>query len=1272
MNDRIASVARAGAATRWRLYAAAIVLTAATLWLRFALSGWIGDRPMLIVFLVPIMISGYWGGIGPGLAATALAAAGASYYLMTPALRFSIARPVDFVQWLVLIVCGVLVSVLNEALHRARRRAEPAMMEREAAEEVRVHFRSIVGSSDDAIIGKNLDGIVTSWNPAAERIFGYTAGEVIGQPLLKLFPPERIGEEADIMAQIAAGKHVEHFETVRVRKDGTRIDVSVTISPIRNSAGQIVGASKIARDITAGKRTEVALRDNERRFRALIEHSTDSISVVDADNHIIYLSPSVRSVEGYAPEELIGRNGLENTHPDDLTRVEVYVRQLLAAPGESIPVLWRRRHKDGRWLWLEGYATNLLGDPVIRGIVTNYRDVTQRREAEAALRESQALYRSLVDQMPAGVFRKDAEGRYVFVNSTFCRLRNTTWDLFLGRLPAELPDIEAPFKTEAAEHHAEIMRTGRTIEVIDEYHREDGTTLYFHVVKSPVFDSDHRIIGTQGIVVDITEHRRAEEELKFHETLLREMGQIAKVGGWELDVATGARRWTEEVARIHDLDPALSSRSRLGLDDYRGTSRVRIEAALKEAVEFATPYDLELELITAKGAHKWVRTIGHPVEANGKVVKIRGSYQDITERKRAEVALHESNARFASMFKSSPVATSLSTLREGRYLDVNEAFLKMFQRSRDEVIGHTVHELNTWVDWRKRDALFAALKEHGVVHNFEMELRAKSGQVIELLWSGVQIVIDGETCLLGSGSDITERKRAQAALRESEERFRQIAGNITEVFWMTDPGTGTMLYVSPAYEAIWGRTCESLYAAPRLWLEAIHAEDRDRVRAAAEKQADGNYDESYRILRPDGSPRWIRDRAFPIRDQDGRVYRMVGTAEDITDRRRLEGQFREAQKLEAIGTLAGGIAHDFNNILTAINGFAELARLTAADNHAACEHIDSVLTATWRAASLVRQILAFSRREEQQRHPIQLDQVMAEPLKLLRATIPSIIEFDVALAPALPSVLADTTQIHQVVINLGTNAWQAMKPRAGRLQVRLEKVAVDSLAAEANPHLRPGDYVRLSVTDTGHGMDLETQAHIFEPFFTTKLPGEGTGLGLSVVHGIVVGHDGAITVYSEPGRGTTFHVYFPAHGAESVEKAAKMVEVPLGRGERVLFVDDEKPLALLGQKMLERLGYKVESISSVVAALERVRAHPRDFDLVITDLTMPVMTGTDFAAELLALRPDLPIVLTTGFNASLTSARLRELGIRELLLKPHSLQSLGAAVHRVLAESKAG
>ena len=470
---------------------------------------------------------------------------------------------------------------------------------------------------------------------------------------------------------------------------------------------------------------------------------------------------------------------------------------------------------------------------------------------------------------------------------------------------------------------------------------------------------------------------------------------------------------------------------------------------------------------------------------------------------------------------------------------------------------------------------------------------------------------------------------------------------------------GNFRQVNPAWIKTLGWTSEELLGQP--WMARVHPEERETTEAAVRTptQAVCQFENRYRCA--DGTYRWLSWRCFPL-PAEGIMF---AVARDITDRRRLEEQFRQAQKLEAIGTLAGGIAHDFNNILAAITGYVELARQAAGDNPAVCVPLDEVQTASARAASLVRQILAFSRRDEQQqRQPLQLNEALAEPLKLLRATIPSVIEFDVELAPELPAVLADATQIHQLVVNLCTNAWQAMKPRPGRLQVRLEKFAVDALVAESNPRLRPGTYVRLSVSDTGRGMDPETQARIFEPFFTTKAPGEGTGLGLSVVHGIVQGHDGAITVYSELGTGTAFHVYLPAYEGDVPAKAEPASEVPRGDGERVLFVDDEKPLALLGQKMLERLGYKVEATSSVLAALDRFRSDPDGFDLVVTDMTMPTMTGIDFTGELLVIRPDLPIILTTGFNASLTPARVRELGIRELVLKPHSMQSLSQAMHR--------
>jgi PAS domain S-box-containing protein len=519
--------------------------------------------------------------------------------------------------------------------------------------------------------------------------------------------------------------------------------------------------------------------------------------------------------------------------------------------------------------------------------------------------------------------------------------------------------------------------------------------------------------------------------------------------------------------------------------------------------------------------------------------------------------------------------------------------------------------------------------------------------------------------------DITERKQQEAALRESNERFREIAENINEVFWVTNHNGSEMLYVSPAYEKIWGRTCASLYQNPYNWIDSIYPEDRERAHQAyANMQEKGGYDEVYRITQPDGAIRWIHDRGSLLRNAAGEIYRVVGVAEDITQHRKLEEQFRQAQKMEAIGTLAGGIAHDFNNILAAVNGYAELCKMKAGENSPLRDYLDAISHAGIRATALVRQILTFSRQQEQQRRPVRVCDIVDESLKLLRATIPTTIEFVVTKAPQVPTVLADPTQIHQIIMNLGTNAWHAMRDRPGRLEVKVENFEVDKLFAETRPRLRPGPYVRVSIADTGTGMSEATLARIFEPFFTTKPKGEGTGLGLAVVHGIMESHDGVISVYSKPGEGTIFHLYFPAQPGEAIVADAPKGPIPQGQGKSILYLDDEEPLARLGQKTLEQLGYKVTMSTKVAEALEWVRQDPQRFDLVITDQTMPGMTGVDFAAELLKMCPDLPVILTTGYSAYLTTEHVRSLGIRDLLLKPHTIHTLGMAVHHALSGKK--
>jgi signal transduction histidine kinase len=382
------------------------------------------------------------------------------------------------------------------------------------------------------------------------------------------------------------------------------------------------------------------------------------------------------------------------------------------------------------------------------------------------------------------------------------------------------------------------------------------------------------------------------------------------------------------------------------------------------------------------------------------------------------------------------------------------------------------------------------------------------------------------------------------------------------------------------------------------------------------------------------------------------------------ERAKLERQLRQAQKMEAIGTLAGGIAHDFNNILAGIVGFADLARQDADHTTAVRQHLDEILKASMRAKELVRQILAFSRQQEQSRQPMKIQATLDEALSLLRASIPRSIAINADLDPKAPTVLADATQVHQVITNLATNAWHAIGDRAGRIDVVVRPFEVDEDIARINPDLRPGRYVRLSVTDDGPGIPADKIERIFEPFFTTKEPGHGSGLGLAVVHGIVKASDGAITVYSELQRGTTFHVYLPA-----IELDAPPVE-PISRGllkgdgERILFIDDERILLTLGERFLSRLGYAPVCEHDPVAAIQRFTLG--NFTAVITDLTMPQMSGLDVGRRLLQIKPGLPIILSTGYSATMDADRIRALGFADLLIKPYSIEALGIALHRAL------
>ena len=379
------------------------------------------------------------------------------------------------------------------------------------------------------------------------------------------------------------------------------------------------------------------------------------------------------------------------------------------------------------------------------------------------------------------------------------------------------------------------------------------------------------------------------------------------------------------------------------------------------------------------------------------------------------------------------------------------------------------------------------------------------------------------------------------------------------------------------------------------------------------------------------------------------------------ERDRLEAQLRRAQKMEAIGTLAGGIAHDFNNILAAIIGFAECGLGSSHDDDGAARYFEDILHAGQRARDLVNQILAFSRHREQSREPLDLGHAVEDTLQLLRPTLPHTVALDFRAEPGIPALLGSATHVHQLVSNLVSNACQAIGPRPGNVAIHVGRCDVDTDFSHAHPELRPGRYVRLSVSDTGHGMSREVTERMFEPFFTTKESGKGTGLGLSVVHGIVQSYDGAIIVKSDPGGGAVFHLYFPAKDGEP----AGLSDALRGNGERILLVDDDAVLASLGNRFLRRLGYQPLSVTDPSEALAGMSGET--FDLVVTDLMMPRMSGIEFAREVWRTHPQTPIVLATGYSAALDATAAIEIGFRELLLKPYDIQSLGECVQHALA-----
>jgi PAS domain S-box-containing protein len=492
------------------------------------------------------------------------------------------------------------------------------------------------------------------------------------------------------------------------------------------------------------------------------------------------------------------------------------------------------------------------------------------------------------------------------------------------------------------------------------------------------------------------------------------------------------------------------------------------------------------------------------------------------------------------------------------------------------------------------------------------------------------IDVAGESLLHVTMQDVTEHKHLEGALQESELRFRQVAETLRQVFYITTADHEECLYVSPAFEKLWGRSCESLYVEPRSWIDSIHEEDRARVfEQVGLGLRDGSDEIEYRIVRPDGAIRWVLDRAYERRDAQGNPYRIVGVAEDITDRRKLEVQLREAQKMEAVGQLAGGVAHDFNNLITVILGNAMLLERASLGTSQRAS-LEDVKQAAMRAGDLTRKLLGFSRRATLLLQAVDLRVIVRETVGLLQRTLDPRIQIVVEQPDALGEVLADPGEMSQVLLNLCLNARDAMK-EGGTLTVSTRAINVSEARACEHLDSRSGDMVCLSVVDTGSGIAPEVRGRIFEPFFTTKEPGTGTGLGLAMVFGIVKQHQGWIEFTSEPGRGTRFDVYLPLYRGTSTRSAVPdETPAPGEVRQTILFADDEAGVRRIAAQVLGERGYRVLLAGDGQAAVDLFREHWRAIDLVVLDLRMPRMSGRDALRAIRKIDPGARVLVTSG------------------------------------------
>jgi PAS domain S-box-containing protein len=1023
------------------------------------------------------------------------------------------------------------------------------------------------------------------------------------------------------------------------------------------------------------KQAEKALRESEEKYRNILESIQEGYFELDLAGNYTFANEANCRYLGYTKEELVGMNFRQHTDEEAAKKFRQPLQELYRT-GKPINTLESETiRKDGTKAIYETSVSLIRdnkGKPIgFRGVS---RDVTKRKNMEEVLRQSEERYRTIIENIEDGYFEVDLTGTLTFVNDAQCRNVGTPREQLLGMNNRDYTSEEEAKKL--YQLFIGIYITGEPVKGFAfEYKKRDGTMAFAELSVSLIRDAESKPIGFRGISRDVTERKRAEEALRVSEEKYRLVVENAK----------------EPIIIAQDLKLVFVNRAAVDMIGYSGEllgfkpftdfihpddRNMVVDYHIRRLKGEEVPLAYSFRVITQDGTVKWVEFNTALIQWEERPATL-SFLNDITERKQAEETLRKSEANYRQLFDNSPTGIYQIDFRTGKFLKANDLICEYLGCSQEEITSLSPYD---FITKESQELLLERLSKMAIGDKIpedpEYEVIDKNGKHRWLKLNSKNIY-DSEG-LLGAdvvAHDITERKRAEEALRESEARYRLLADNMTDAVWLMDMNLN-VIYASPSVEKLIGYTDEQIKQMPKekfLTPESLNKAIAVFLEELVKAKADPSYSPmrtlELEFCRKEGTTYWGESTFSFIRDEKGIPWSVLAEARDITDRKRveeerkrLEERLQRAHKMEAIGTLAGGIAHDFNNLLMAIQGYTSLTLLTLAPDDPNRERLKIIQEQVQSGADLTRQLLGFARGGRYEVKPADINDVIQKTSSMFGRTKKEItihMKYEKNLSP----VEVDLGQMEQVFMNLYVNAWQAM-PGGGEIYLQTENVFLNNKQA-LSYSVKPGKYVKITVTDTGTGIDEKTRERIFDPFFTTKAMGRGAGLGLATVYGIIKGHKGMINVYSEPGHGTTFTIYLPASEKEVVKKETATGTIDRGT-ETILLVDDEKIVLEANREMLESMGYRVYAVGSGQEAIALFTEKRNEIDLVILDMIMPGISGGETFDRLREINSEIKVLLSSGYSLNGEAQTIMDRGCKGFIQKPFQIEKLSQKVREML------